>query len=310
MPQSLKKTHDSLLIEDFLEHLFVERGLSNNTITSYQGDLHQFKSFLNKIRINSFTSISEDHVSLFVKSFDELGYQKATRSRKLATLKSFYSYLHDEHLLTSNPTQNFTLDFKFVRLPKIFDISEVSMILDAPFKISTGHVAIRDHAMLQIAYAAGLRVSEIINLNLGDVDFTSSSVRCFGKGSKERIIPIHDLALQSLNDYVHKSRPLMIKSIKNKSFFCNQKGQRLTRQGFWKIVKKYAENAQIENGFTPHSLRHCFATHLLNGGAPLRHVQALLGHSSIATTQIYTHLTKQFVRDEYDFSHPRSQKKI
>lgn len=310
MVQSLKKLKDSDLIQDFLEHLFVERGLSNNTITSYKSDLEQFEEFLVSKKQILFTGISQDQVSQYVKTFDHLRYQKTTRSRKVATLKSFYSYLHDEYLISSDPTQNFNLNSKFVRLPKIYEVSDVKMLLDSPLKINTGHVAIRDCAILQIAYAAGLRVSEIINLNIGDVDFKSNSVRVFGKGSKERVIPLHDLAISSLNDYVQKSRPLMVKSIKNKTFFCNQKGQRFSRQGIWKIVKKYAENVGLVNGFTPHSLRHCFATHLLNGGSPLRHVQTLLGHSSIATTQIYTHLTKEFVRDEYDSSHPRSQKNI
>lgn len=310
MVQSLKKLKDSDLIQDFLEHLFVERGLSNNTITSYKSDLEQFEEFLVSKKQILFTGISQDQVSQYVKTFDHLRYQKTTRSRKVATLKSFYSYLHDEYLISSDPTQNFNLNSKFVRLPKIYEVSDVKMLLDSPLKINTGHVAIRDCAILQIAYAAGLRVSEIINLNIGDVDFKSNSVRVFGKGSKERVIPLHDLAISSLNNYVQKSRPLMVKSIKNKTFFCNQKGQRFSRQGIWKIVKKYAENVGLVNGFTPHSLRHCFATHLLNGGSPLRHVQTLLGHSSIATTQIYTHLTKEFVRDEYDLSHPRSQKNI
>lgn len=310
MIQLTKTSNYSSLIQDFLEHLFVERGLSNNTISSYKSDLEQFKEFLVSNKTILFTEVSQENISQFVKKFDYLDYKKATKSRKLATLKSFYAYLHNEYLIPSDPTQNFTLNSKFVRLPKIFEVSEVTILLDAPLKINTGHVAIRDHAILQIAYAAGLRVSEIINLSLGDVDFTSNSVRVFGKGSKERVIPIHDLAVDSLNDYVQKSRPLMVKSIKNKTFFSNQKGQRFSRQGIWKIVKKYSQHVGLVKGFTPHTLRHCFATHLLNGGAPLRHVQTLLGHSSIATTQIYTHLTKEFVRDEYDLSHPRSQKNI
>ena len=163
MVQSLKKLKDSDLIQDFLEHLFVERGLSNNTITSYKSDLEQFEEFLVSKKQILFTGISQDQVSQYVKTFDHLRYQKTTRSRKVATLKSFYSYLHDEYLISSDPTQNFNLNSKFVRLPKIYEVSDVKMLLDSPLKINTGHVAIRDYAILQIAYAAGLRVSELIN---------------------------------------------------------------------------------------------------------------------------------------------------
>ena len=290
------------LIEDFLEYLVVERACSNNTLVSYRNDLNQFDEHVNLTDVNQITS---RHIDKYVKYLSHKGYLSTTKGRKLASVRSFVSYLHSEGIIENDPTELIPTPKRSQRLPKVLKLSDVKKLLQLPLHISSSPDAMRDAAMLQIAYASGLRVSEIIGLDVEDIDFTVGSVRCLGKGSKERMVPVHRIALDSIDRYVRRGRTTF-KQQESKALFLNRRGTRLTRQGFWGIVKKYAKLIGLENSITPHTLRHSFATHLLEGGASIRHVQELLGHASISTTQIYTHLTVEFVRDQYDNAHPRA----
>ena len=298
----IKSNNILSLIGDFLEYLLVERACSQNTLSSYSSDLYQFTEQVGKTNVHELNSTDIDK---FLKYLLDKGYLPATKARKLASVRSFVSYLHAEGFIQSDPTDLIPNPKRSKRLPRVLKFSDVKALLELPLNISSSAEAMRDAAMLQIAYASGLRVSEIIGLDVEDIDFTAESVRCLGKGSKERIVPVHKKALESIDIYLIKGR----KKFKHegiKALFLNQRGDRLTRQGFWGIVKKYARIIGFENTMTPHTLRHSFATHLLEGGAPIRHVQELLGHASISTTQIYTHLAVEFVRDQYDSAHPRA----
>ena len=301
--QMIIKSNNILsLIGDFLEYLLVERGCSQNTLSSYSSDLYQFTEQVGKTNVHELNSTDIDK---FLKYLLDKGYLPATKARKLASVRSFVSYLHAEGFIQSDPTDLIPNPKRSKRLPTVLKFSDVKAILELPLNISSSAEAMRDAAMLQIAYASGLRVSEIIGLDVEDIDFTAESVRCLGKGSKERIVPVHKKALDSIDIYLSKGRK-KFKDKGIKALFLNKRGDRLTRQGFWGIVKKYARIIGFENTMTPHTLRHSFATHLLEGGAPIRHVQELLGHASISTTQIYTHLAVEFVRDQYDSAHPRA----
>ena len=301
--QMIIKSNNILsLIGDFLEYLLVERGCSQNTLSSYSNDLYQFTEQVGKTNVHELNSTDIDK---FLKYLLDKGYLPATKARKLASVRSFVSYMHAEGFIQSDPTDLIPSPKRSKRLPTVLKFSDVKAILELPLNISSSAEAMRDAAMLQIAYASGLRVSEIIGLDVEDIDFTAESVRCLGKGSKERIVPVHKKALDSIDIYLSKGRK-KFKDKGIKALFLNKRGDRLTRQGFWGIVKKYARIIGFENTMTPHTLRHSFATHLLEGGAPIRHVQELLGHASISTTQIYTHLAVEFVRDQYDSAHPRA----
>ena len=290
------------LIEDFLEYLVVERACSNNTLVSYRNDLNQFDEHVNLTDVNQITS---RHIDQYVKYLSHKGYLSTTKGRKLASVRSFVSYLHSEGIIENDPTDLIPTPKRAQHLPRVLKLADVKNLLQLPLHISSSADAMRDAAMLQIAYASGLRVSEIIGLDVEDIDFTVGSVRCMGKGSKERMVPVHRIALDSIDRYLRRGRTTFKKQ-ESKALFLNRRGTRLTRQGFWGIVKKYAKLIGLENSMTPHTLRHSFATHLLEGGASIRHVQELLGHASISTTQIYTHLTVEFVRHQYDNAHPRA----
>ena len=298
----IKSKNISYLIEDFLEYLVVERACSENTVSSYRSDLFQFKAQISKTDVHQ---INSKDIDKFIMHLSDRGYLSATKARKLASVRSFISYLHSEDLILSDPSDLIPNPKRSKHLPTVLKFSDVKDLLDTPLRISSSAEAMRDAAMLQIGYASGLRVSEIIGLDMEDIDFTAESVRCLGKGSKERIVPVHRKALASIEMYLNKGRKKFTDRGTN-ALFLNKRGNRLSRQGFWGIVKKYAQIIGLENTMTPHTLRHSFATHLLEGGAPIRHVQELLGHASISTTQIYTHLAVEFVRDQYDNAHPRA----
>lgn len=292
----------SSLVEDFLEYLLVERGCSQNTLISYKNDLFQFSE---QSGLSNLKNVTPQHVQQYVEHLTRKAYLPATRGRKIASLKSFMAYLHSEGFIENDPTDMIPNPRKYRNLPEILKLTDVQQLLDIPLQSSSTPEAMRDAAMLQIAYASGLRVSEIVNLDIEDVDFEMESVRCLGKGSKERIVPVHQKALRMIDLYLSKGRNRLSHN-KSNALFLNKRGTRLTRQGFWGVVKGYAKLIGLEDFITPHTLRHSFATHLLEGGAPLRHVQELLGHASISTTQIYTHLTVEFVREQYDKAHPRA----
>ena len=292
----------SSLIEDFLEYLVVERACSQNTLISYKNDLFQFSE---QSGLSNLKNVKPQHIQQYVEHLTSKTYLPATRGRKIASLKSFMAYLHSEGFIENDPTDMISNPRRYRNLPEVLKLTDVQKLLDIPLQCSSTPEAMRDAAMLQIAYASGLRVSEIVNLDIEDVDFETESVRCLGKGSKERIVPVHQKALSMIDLYLSKGRNRFSHN-KSDALFLNKRGTRLTRQGFWGVVKGYAKLIGLEDFITPHTLRHSFATHLLEGGAPLRHVQELLGHASISTTQIYTHLTVEFVREQYDKAHPRA----
>ena len=207
--------------------------------------------------------------------------------------------------MSNDPTENISSPRIGRSLPETLSIEDVDSLLTCASQEDTPD-SLRDRAMFELLYASGLRVTELVSLNLGDIDLEQGTVRCLGKGGKERVIPVHSGAIAVLRRYIDEARPTLVKQQSERSLFLNRRGQRLSRQGFWLILKAHAKRSGISKKITPHTLRHSFATHLLQGGAPLRHVQELLGHSSITTTQVYTHLTSEHVRTEYDKSHPRA----
>lgn len=293
-------------IDAFLEHLAVERGASPNTVAAYRNDLNQLMEFLTtQERITNWTQVDMGVLTRFVLWLLEKRYTTTTLARRVAAVKSLLHFLVREGVLGANPAEDLGSPRTGRHLPKALSEEEVVRLLEAPGKGQTPE-ALRDRAMLELLYASGMRVSELTGLDLRDVNLREGTVRCRGKGDKERVIPIHPTAVQALQAYLERARPRLAPDLRQQALFVNQRGERLTRQGFWLILKGYARRAGITSPVTPHVLRHSFATHLLRGGAPLRHVQELLGHASIATTQIYTYLTNQQLQRAYDEAHPRA----
>ncbi|MFC1955702.1 tyrosine recombinase, partial [Chloroflexota bacterium] len=235
----------------------------------------------------------------------ERNYAAATAARKMAAARSFFSFMVAEGIIKNDPTENISSPGVGKALPKPISISQVRSLLEQPAKLSTAE-ARRDKAMLELLYASGMRISELVSLNLGDVDVDGGYVRCFGKGHKERIIPIYEQAARVVNEYTEEVRPKLVRNKSEQALFLNPRGDRLTRQGFWQKLKEYARTANLDTKISPHTLRHSFATHMLSGGADLRSLQELLGHANISTTQVYTHLTTEHIRSTYEKSHPRA----
>lgn len=287
----------------------VERGVSPNTLAAYRSDLNQLVEYLKANHFNDngigWADVDEDMMSQYLLHLHALEYSDTTRARKVASSKSLFGFLLDEGIAQRDPTENIRSPRIGRALPDTLSADEVNNLLASASEQDSAD-GIRDHTMLELLYASGLRVTELVSLNLDDIDLEQGSVRCLGKGGKERVIPLHDSAIAVLQRYIGKVRPSFVKKSSERSLFLNMRGQRLSRQGFWLILKAHAKRAGITQKITPHTLRHSFATHLLQGGVPLRHVQELLGHSSITTTQVYTHLTSEHVRTEYDKSHPRA----
>ena len=297
-------------VDSFLDHMTVERGVSPNTLAAYRNDLYQLLDHLKADKVFSANGSSWEHVSdqvlsSYLLKLHDLGYSDTTRARKVASARSLFGFLVEEGTISTDPTKNLSSPRVGRSLPEALSVDEVGRLLNAA---SNGDrpEGKRDLAMLELIYATGMRVSELVALNVDDVDLDLGSVRCFGKGSKERVIPIHQKASDAVGRYLDTGRPLLLNGRPGHAAFLNQRGERLTRQGFWLILKGHAKHAGISGRITPHTLRHSFATHLLRGGAPLRHVQELLGHASITTTQVYTHLTSEHVRSEYEKAHPRA----
>ncbi|GIT18527.1 MAG: site-specific tyrosine recombinase XerD [SAR202 cluster bacterium] len=294
-------------IDTFVNHLAVERGLSANTLAAYRNDLSALAKFQcpkNKPAI-SWGSVKERDIRNFLDDLDKRGYSLATKSRKIASAKSFFNFLKSEGIIHNNLMDEVRQPRSGQVLPKALSIEEVDLLLN--FKSEKQSTEdLRDGVMVELMYAAGLRVSELVGLNVRDVDLDVGSVRTIGKGYKERIIPIYETAVESISEYVTIIRPIHSQSQKQEALFLNRRGSRLTRQAVWLRLRKLAITVGISDKITPHMLRHSFATHLLHGGASLRHVQELLGHSNIATTQIYTHLTDKHIRNEYAKAHPRA----
>jgi integrase/recombinase XerD len=294
-------------LESFINYLSVERGHSGHTLSAYRNDLSSLHVFLveNEKSGSHWNNVSESDIRSYLLDLDERGYAPSTKSRKIAAVKSFFKFLHQEQIIDENPLTEVRQPKAGQSLPKALTIEEVDLLLDAASDTDTAEEA-RDIAMVELMYAAGLRVSELVGLDLRDVDLDAGIVRTIGKGSKERVIPIYESAVESIAEYITYSRSTHIRDTSEEALFLNRRGTRLTRQAYWLRLNKLAIKVGISSKITPHMLRHSFATHLLHGGASLRHVQELLGHSSIATTQIYTHLSNDHVRSEYAKAHPRA----
>lgn len=298
-------------INSFLNYLAVEKGFSENTVAAYRNDLYQLASFVEeeaakRSSIPSWPSFGRQGMLSYLLNLKERGYAATTAARKVAAAKSFFGFMVAEGNMKDNPTHNISSPKVGRSLPKPISVSQVRRLLEQPTKLSTPE-AKRDRAMLELLYACGMRVSELVSLNLGDIDTEGGYVRCFGKGHKERLIPIYKQAALAVAEYVTEARPHLAHNSEERALFLNRRGERLTRQGFWQILKGYAKSAELDKEVTPHTLRHSFATHMLSGGADLRSVQELLGHANISTTQIYTHLTTEHIRRTYEKSHPRAK---
>jgi integrase/recombinase XerD len=298
-------------IESFLNYLRVEKGFSSNTTAAYNNDLGQMVKYAEdaaagKSIMPDWAGFSRQNMLSYLLNLKERNYAVTTVARKVAAAKSFFGFLLAEGKIKTNPMDNISSPKVGKALPDTLSISQVRELLAQPAKLETPE-AKRDRAMLELLYASGMRVSELVNLNLVDIDTGNGFVRPFGKGKKERMVPVYPRAAQSVAEYVKDVRPRYVHDGSEKALFVNQRGDRLTRQGLWQILKGYAKIAGLERRVTPHTLRHSFATHMLNGGADLRSVQELLGHANISTTQIYTHLTSDHIRQAYDRAHPRAR---
>ncbi len=291
-------------VNDFINYLAVERGLAQNTLESYGRDLRQFHSFLQNSQLDFLQNSNRDTILSYLNNLQVKGRAVSTISRNLAAIKSFYQYLVRERHLEKDPAVNLESPKLEKKLPKILSIAEVEELLKQPNTFQP--TGLRDKAMLELLYATGIRVSELINLNISDVNLDMGYIKCYGKGAKERIVPLGSIAAKCVQEYTNKGRSKLVRTYEESSLFVNHHGNRLTRQGFWKIIKKYAFDANITKDITPHTLRHSFATHLLENGADLRSVQEMLGHADISTTQIYTHVTKNHLKEVYDKTHPRA----
>ena len=287
-------------INSFLNYLTVEKGLSENTIAAYHNDLHQLASFVEEEAAKgdatpSWASFGRQGVLSYLLNLKERNYAATTAARKMAAAKSFFGFMVAEGNLKDNLTQNITSPKVGKSLPKPISVSQAMLLLEQPTRLSAPE-AKRDRAILELLYASGMRVSELVSLNLDDINIERGDVRCFGKGHKERLIPIAPRAVLTVKEYLQETRPRLVHSDVERALFLNRRGGRLTRQGLWQILKGYAKSAELGKEITPHTLRHSFATHMLSGGADLRSVQELLGHANIATTQVYTHLTNEHIR--------------
>ena len=294
---------DHELLEQYRQYLITVKNASSNTENSYMRDLRQLQSYLfGELKI-SLTDADEPSLRNYLDYLRDSGKSASTLSRNIASWKNFYQFLLQRSFIEENPAAHMNSEKSEQKLPSILTSRDVELLLQQPQ--TTEAKGIRDKAMLELMYATGIRVSELIGLNLTDVNFASGSIRCSSK-NHERFIPMYPYAMSILSDYVEKTRPLMMISAERDALFVNMNGERMSRQGFWKIVKSYQQKANIKKEITPHTLRHSFAAHLLENGADLHSVQKMLGHSDISTTMMYTKLVPNSIRDVYRQAHPRA----
>ena len=293
------------LIREFSDYLRIEKRNSPHTISAYRSDLNRFSAELSGKVVDSVTTAD---IRRFLISLKNQGLSSASVARSLSSIKSFFNYLFQDKQLQNNPAEILESPKSWRKLPEVLSLNDVDILLKSPNMKS--NIGLRDKAMLEILYASGLRVSELIKLTVSQLDFEVGYLRVLGKGGKERIVPIGNLAKNAVNNYVLNSRPIFISNRKNgqktDELFVTRRGYGMTRQGFWKILKGYVNETQIRARVSPHTLRHAFATHLLERGADLRSVQHMLGHSDISTTQIYTHILGKRMLEIHQQFHPRS----
>ena len=283
----------------FLEN---DKKVSSNTLQSYKRDLNQFEKYIQE-KGEDYSKITDEGIKTYIKYMQEIGKKPSTISRGLASIRSFYQYEVKEQKIEKDPTEGIQSPKIEKRVPSVLTSNEVALLLEQPKNVDLKGT--RDKAMLEFAYATGMRVTEIISLNIEDVDLERGYATC-RNGKKERTVPLGNISLKALKDYVQNARDVMIKDKNEKALFVNVNGQRLTRQGFWKIIKYYKEQAHIEKDITPHVLRHSFATHLLQNGADLKSIQTMLGHSDILSTQIYMQFQDETLKNVYKKAHPRA----
>ena len=289
-------------IKSFLEFLKIEKKMSANTLQSYERDILQFYKYLNQNKIN-YAKVDQDDIKEYLNHLQEAGKKTSSISRSLASIRSFYQYEVRNKKIKINPTEGVQAPKVEKHAPTILSAQEVELLLDQPKDVDLKGT--RDKAMLEFAYATGMRVTEIISLNIDDVNFANSSVVC-KTDSKQRTIPLGSLSIKALEEYVERARPILVKDENENALFVNINGRRLTRQGFWKIIKYYKEQAHITKDITPHVLRHSFATHLLQNGADLKSIQTMLGHSDISSTQVYMQFQDESLKKVYKNAHPRA----
>jgi len=291
------------LIEAFLNYLSVERGLAKNTIISYKEDLNSYVDFMVHNRIDALSKIAKNDIINFMLSQKDKGISANSISRRLAAIRMFHRFLARERILKSDPTSLIESPKLWKKIPDTLSLNEVDVLIAQPdIRSKQG---IRDKAILETLYATGMRVSEAADLKAQNVNLDVGFLRCIGKGNKERVIPLGKKAILGLKRYLEVSRPHLLKNRESDFLFISRFGKRISRQSLWKIIKKYAKQAKIKKTIKPHTLRHSFATHLLERGADLRSVQEMLGHSNISTTQIYTHINKDRLKMIHKMFHPR-----
>lgn len=288
--------------ELFEAYLREEKGSSQNTISSYLRDVRQFTTWLKGEKL-TVAKVKTADIERYTRHLSGLGKSTATITRGVASLKSFYGYLQREGKVKSNPARQVTTDKVEHKLPNVLTSREVELFLEQPRCVDAK--GYRDKAMLELLYATGIRVTELIDLDIGNVNLAAGVIRCESKG-KERFIPLYSTAVKALSEYIKNIRPQLVEDPNETALFVNMSGERMSRQGFWKLIKHYQDLAGIKKEITPQILRHSFATHLLENGADLRSIQEMLGHADISSTQIYTHLVSQRLKDVYAKAHPRA----
>ena len=289
-------------IKNFLEFLENEKKVSKNTLQSYERDILQFESYLNEEKLN-YAKITDEDIKEYLNHLQGIGKKTSSISRSLASIRSFYQYETRVKKVKINPTEGVQAPKVEKHAPCILSSQEVELLLDQPKDVYLKGT--RDKAMLEFAYATGMRVTEMISLNVEDVNIDAATVVC-KTGTKQRTIPLGSLSLKALKEYIEDARPILVRDDEEKALFVNINGRRLTRQGFWKIVKYYKEQAHITKDITPHVLRHSFATHLLQNGADLKSIQTMLGHSDISSTQVYMQFQDDSIKNIYRKAHPRA----
>ena len=290
-------------IANYCRYLTEEKHAQTNTLNSYARDLNQFQSWLLSEGITDLRRAKKENVSNYLQYMSSKGKSPATITRSIAAIRSFYNYLLQVGKIKTNPAKTVSGVKVERKCPEVLTNREVELFLEQPKCVD--EKGFRDHAMLELLYATGIRVSELIGLDVKDVNLTVGFVRCAGHG-KERIIPLYAAAVKALREYIESIRPRIIADENEPALFVNMNGERMSRQGFWKIIKYYQEKAGIEKDITPHTLRHSFAVHLLENGADLRSIQEMLGHADISSTQIYTHVIQKQLKDVYNKAHPRA----
>ncbi|GMA70673.1 tyrosine recombinase XerD [Leuconostoc litchii] len=290
-------------IEDYLHYIRIERGLSENTITSYHQDLMQFGKYLDKEKL-PLKMVDHIGVLAWLNQLREQGKSNSSVIRMVTTLRNFFSYLMRENVIAHNPMSDVRPPKKAEHLPAVLSVEEIDLLLQIPTEETP--LGLRNRTLLEVMYATGLRVSELVNLKMADLHLQLGLIQTIGKGDKERIIPIGEIAIDWLKRYFEESRSALLKEKESQFVFLNDRGTQISRQGIWKIIKKLVIDAGITKDVSPHTLRHSFATHILENGADLRIVQELLGHADISTTQIYTHISKKRLSEVYDEYHPRA----